>query len=198
MRWFLRAPCKRGPDQAALALRADRGFYSKEVVQWGEAPHVRFSLTADQTAPLLALIAAMPDHCWTTLPDYPLCEVTELRSQPARWRKASRYVVKRQLTERQEGELSGRDPVCVTNEAATPAPALEGWPLQHAALENRIQDHKSGLGVERLPTGRLPAPWAYLLRGQLAVNLLAWVKKLGLPSRSQPTTLKPLRHHRLK
>lgn len=86
--WFLRETGKRVPAQAALALRADSGFYSKEVVQWCAAHHVRFSITADQTAPLLARIEAMPDRCWTTLPDYPLCEVTALRYQPARWRKA--------------------------------------------------------------------------------------------------------------
>ena len=69
VRWLLRETGKRVPDQAALARRADSGFYSKEVGQGGEAPHGRFSLTADHTAPLLALIAAMPDRCWTTLPD---------------------------------------------------------------------------------------------------------------------------------
>jgi Transposase DDE domain group 1 len=195
--WFLRETGKRVPDQAALALRADSGFYRKEVVQWCEAHHVRFSITADQTAPLLALIEAMPDRCWTTLPDYPLCEVTELRYQPARWRKAYRYVVKRQLTESKEGELSWRYHVFVTNDAATPAPALEGWHLQHADMENRIKEHKSGLGLEKLPTGRFHANWAYLLIGQIAFNLLAWFKKLVLPSSYQHATLKTIRHHLL-
>jgi hypothetical protein len=197
VRWFLRETGKRVPDQAALALRADSGFYSKEVVQWCEAHHVRFSITADQTAPLLALIEALPDRGWTTLPDYPLCEVTELRYPPARWRKAYRYVVKRQLTESKEGELSWRYPVFVTNDAATPAPALEGWHLQHADMENRIKEHKSGLGLEKLPTGRFHANWAYLLIGQIAFNLLAWFKKLVLPSSYQHATLKTIRHHLL-
>lgn len=195
--WFLRETFKRVPTQAALALRADSGFYSKEVVQWCEAHHVRFSITADQTAPLLALIAAVPERCWTNLPDYPFCEVTELRYQPARWRKAYRYVVKRQLTESKEGELSWHYHVFVTNDAATPAPALEGWHLQHADMENRIKEHKSGLGLEKLPSGGFHANWAYLLIGQIAFNLLAWFKKLVLPSSYHHATLKTIRHHLL-
>ncbi|MBI3300690.1 MAG: IS1380 family transposase [Deltaproteobacteria bacterium] len=195
--WFLRETFKRVPAQAALALRAGSGFYSKEVVQWCEAHHVRFSITADQTAPLLALIEAVPDRCWTNLPDYPLCEVTELRYQPVRWRKAYRYVVKRQLTESKEGELSWHYHGFVTNDAATPAPALEGWHLQHADMENRIKEHKSGLGLEKLPSGGFHVNWAYLLIGQIAFNLLAWFKKLVLPSSYHHATLKTIRHHLL-
>jgi Transposase DDE domain group 1 len=197
VRWFLRETFKRVPAQAALALRADSGFYSKEVVQWCEAHHVRFTITADQTAPLLALIAALPDRQWTNLPDYPLCEIAEVRYQPARWRQAYRYVVKRQLAETKTGELVWHYHVFVTNDEATPAPELEGWHLQHADMENRIKEHKSGLGLEKLPTGRFHANWAYLLIGQIAFNLLAWFKKLVLPPNYHPATLKTIRHHLL-
>ena len=195
--WFLRETFKRIPGPMPLALRADSGFYSKDVVQWCEAHHVRFSITADQTAPLLALIEAVPDRCWRLLPDYPLCEVTELRYQPARWSKAYRYVVKRQLAETKAGKLYWQYHVFVTNDEATPTPDLEGWHLQHADMENRIKEHKSGLGLEKLPTGRFHANWAYLLIGQIAFNLLAWFKKLVLPPSYHQATLKTIRHHLL-
>src|SRR5262249_23310390 len=181
--WFLAETFKRVPAQAAVALRADRGFYSKEVVEWCEAHHVRFSITADQTAPLLAVIEALPDRCWTTLPeDYPLSEVTDLRYQPTRWTKAYRYVVKRQLAETKTGALCWHYHVFVTNDEATPALELEVWHLQHADMENRIKEHKSGLGLEKLPAGRFHANWAYLLIGRLAFNLGVWFKKLVLPA----------------
>jgi len=195
--WFLRETFKRLPAQAALALRADSGFYSKEVVQWCEAHHVRFSITADQTAPLLALIEALSDRRWTNLPDSPLCEVAEVRYQPTRWAKAYRYVVKRQLTESKARELVWQYHVCVTNDEVTPACALERWHLQHADMENRIKEHKSGLGLEKLPSGGFHANWAYLLIGQIAFNLLAWFKKLVLPSSYHHATLKTIRHHLL-
>ena len=197
VRWFLRETFKRVPAQAALALRADSGFYSKEVGQWGEAHHVRFTITADQTAPLLAHLEACPDRYWTLLPDYPLCEVTELRYQPQRWPKAYRSVVKRQLAETQEGELVWHYPGFVTTDEDTPAPDLEGWHLQPADVENRLKEHKSGLGLEKLPTGRFRANWAYLLMGQIAFNLVAWLKKLVLPPSYHHATLKTIRHHLL-
>lgn len=195
VRWFLCETFKRVPAHLPVSLRADSGFYSKEVVQWCEAHHIRFTLTADQTAPLVALIAALPDRCWTPLPDYPLCEVTELRYHPQRWPKAYRYIVKRQLGEKKTGELYWQYHVFVTNDEVTPAPELEGWHLQHADMENRIKEHKSGLGLEKLPTGRFHANWAYLLIGQIAFNLLAWFKKLVLPLSYHHATLKTIRHH---
>jgi Transposase DDE domain group 1 len=195
--WFLRETFKRVPAQAVLALRADSGFYSKEVVQWGEVHYVRFTITADQTAPLLARIEALPDRQWTNLPDYPLCAVAELRYQPARWAKAYRSVVKRQLAEKPTGEPYWQYHVFVTNDEVTPTGDLEGWHLQHADMENRIKEHKSGLGLEKFPTGRFHANWAYLLIGQIAFNLLAWFKKLVLPSSYHHATLKTIRHHLL-
>ncbi len=80
--WFLRETFKRLPQRAVTKLRADSGFYSKAVVQWCEAHGITFTITADQTEPLLAAITAVPERCWRPLPEYELAEVTELRYQP--------------------------------------------------------------------------------------------------------------------
>src|SRR5262245_51100376 len=61
-------------------------------------------------------------------------------------------------------------------------------------MEHAIKEPKSGFGWEQLPTQKFPANWAYLLIGQLAFNLLAWFKRLGLPPASPQATLKTLRH----
>ncbi len=177
--WCLRETFKRVPAQAALALRADSGFYSKDVVQWCETHHARFTITADQTAPLLALIEAVPDRRWTNLPDYPLCEVAEVRYQPARWAKAYRYVVKRQLAERKSGELSWHYHVFVTNDDATPAPELVGWHLQHAAMENRIKEQLS-LFSDRLSTETMRANQLRLYLSSLAYVLVHALRRLAL------------------
>jgi hypothetical protein len=83
--WCLRATRKRVPERASKKLRADRGFYSKAVVQGCEAEDFTFPITADQTAPLLAAIAAVPECRWQVLPEYAVAEVAELRYQPAGW-----------------------------------------------------------------------------------------------------------------
>lgn len=68
--WFLRQTRKRIPDTAEKKLRADSGFYRHGVVEWCEAEGFTLTITADQTAPLLAAIAALPEQNWQNLPEY--------------------------------------------------------------------------------------------------------------------------------
>jgi Transposase DDE domain group 1 len=195
--WFLRHTLKRVPAGLPTALRADSGFYSKEVVGWCEQHGFTFTITADQTAPLLEAIAAVPESSWQLLPDYALSEVAELRYQPTAWSQPYRYVVKRELAEKKTGELYWKYYVLVTNDEVRTTAAVMVWHLQHADMENAIKEHKSGFGLEKLPTQKFHANWAYLLIGQLAFNLVAWFKRLVLPPTYHRTTIKTLRHHLL-
>jgi hypothetical protein len=126
-----------------------------------------------------------------------LAEVAELRYQPTGWSPPYRYVVKRELAENKAGDLYWKYHVTVTNEDRHPAPAVVEWHFQHANMENAIKEHKSGFGLEKLPTQKFHANWAYLLIGQLAFNLVAWFKRLVLPPSYQRATIKTLRHHLL-
>jgi hypothetical protein len=195
--WFLRETRKRVPATAAKKLRADSGFYSKAVVKWCEAEGFTFTITADQTAPLLEAITALPERCWHPVPEYDLAEVAELRYQPTGWPQPYRYVVKREVAETKAGELYWKYHVTVTNEEGLSAREVVVWHCQHAAMENAIKEHKSGFGLEKLPTQKFHANWAYLLIGQLAFNLVAWFKRFVLPARYQRATIKTIRHHLL-
>ena len=192
--WFLRETVKRVPNTAKKYLRADSGFYSHGVVEWCEAHGFLFTITAEQTAPLLEAIVALPEQSWHLLPEYDLAEVAELRYQPTGWSQPYRYVVKRELAVRKTGELYWKYHATVTNDEARSARALVVWHLQHAAMENAIKEHKSGFGLEKLPTQKFHANWAYLLIGQLAFNLLAWFKRLILPPTYHQATVKTIRH----
>jgi hypothetical protein len=195
--WFLRQTRKRVPDTAVKKLRADSGFYSKGVGEGGEAEGFTFTLTADQTAPLLTALTALPERRWRNLPEYALAEVAELRYQPTGWAHSYRYVVKRELAETKAGELYWKYHAPVTNEEEQSAREVVVWHLQHAAMENVSKEHKSGFGLEKLPTQKFHANWAYLLIGQLAFNLVAWFKRLVLPASYHRTTIKTIRHHLL-
>jgi hypothetical protein len=195
--WFLREMYKRVPDTADKYLRADSGFYSKSGVAWCEAHGFLFTITAEQTAPLLEAIAALPEQSWHLLPEYELAEVAELRYQPTGWSHPYRCVVKRELVVRKSGELYWKYHATVTNDEVRSARALVVWHLQHATMENAIKEHKSGFGLEKLPTQKFHANWAYLLIGQLAFNLLAWFKRLVLPPAYHQATIKTIRHHLL-
>jgi hypothetical protein len=192
--WFLRQTLKRLPLRAVTKLRADSGFYSKAVVRWCEAHGVTFTLTADQTEPLLEAISALPERCWRPLPEYALAEVAELRSQPTGWAHPYRYVVKREVAETKAGDLYWKYHATVTNEEDQTVWEVVVWHWQHANRENAIKEHKSGFGLEKLPTQRFHANWAYLLIGQLAFNLVAWFKRLVLPPSYHQRTLKTIRH----
>ena len=193
--WFLRETRKRVPDTAVKQLRADSGFYSKAVVGWCEAEGFTFTITADQTTPLLAAIAAVPERGWSKLPEYDLAEVTEFSYQPTGWAHPYRYVVKRELAETKAGELYWKYHATVTNDPKRSAREVVVWHLQHATMENAIKEHKSGFGLEKLPTRKFHANWAYLLIGQLAFNLVAWFKRLVLPPGYHRATIKTIRHH---
>jgi hypothetical protein len=195
--WFLRATLKRVPPGMPTKLRADSGFYSRAVVAWCETHGFTFTITADQTAPLLETIGAVPERSWRPLPEYTLCEVAEVRYQPTGWEQPYRYVVKRELAEKASGELYWKYHAVVTNDEARTTAAVIGWHLQHADMENAIKEHKSGFGLEKLPTQKFHANWAYLLIGQLAFNLVAWFKRLVLPPSYQRVTIKTLRHRLL-
>ena len=195
--WFLRETRKRVPADVPLKLRADSGFYSKAVVEWCEHEGATFTITADQTAPLLQAITALPERRWRPLPEYALSDVAELRYQPVGWTRPYRYIVKREVAERKSGELYWKYHAVVTNEEGQPAATLMVWHLQHADMENAIKEHKSGFGLEKLPTQKFHANWAYLLMGQIAFNLVAWFKRLVLPPGYHRTTIKTLRHHLL-
>ena len=69
----------------------------------------------------------------------------------------------------------------VTNDEPRRAAEVLVWHLQHADMENAIKEHKSGFGLEKLPTQKFHANWAYLLIGQLAFNLVAWFKRWFFP-----------------
>src|SRR5713226_3036914 len=140
---------QRVPAGATLKLRADSGFYSKAVVQWCEQEGSTFTLTADQTQPLLQAMTALPERCWRPLPEYDLAEVAELRYQPTGWERPYRYVVKREVAERKSGELYWKYHALVTNDDIQPAAAVMVWHLRHADMENAIKEHKSGFGLEK-------------------------------------------------
>jgi hypothetical protein len=196
-RWFLNQCIKRVPEESTKKLRADSGFYSWEVVSWCEDRGVVFSITADQTAPLREAIEAIEESQWEDLERYGVAQEAELSYQPVGWQKQYRYVVKRELAINKRGELYFRYHVHVTNNQELEATKQLEWHLGHANMENRIKEHKSGFGLEKLPTKKFHANWAYILIGQIAYNLIAWMKSLVLPKQYRQATIKTIRHQLL-
>jgi hypothetical protein len=94
------------------------------------------------------------------------------------------------------------DPKCARNgtdfandERSTPKQLMR-WALKRCAMENQIKEHKSesGFGLEKIPTAKYFANWAWWLIGQLPFNLVTWFKRLALPEQYRKATIKTIRY----
>ena len=193
--WFITQVLKRVAEKKDKKIRADSGFYDKKVISLCEQNDITFGITADQTKPLMKQVAAIPEKRWQDLEKYGVAQVAELRYQPIGWQQNYRYIVKRNLEEKKSGELYFRYHILVTNNETDSASEVLAWQLQHANMENRIKEHKSGFSLEKLPTHNFHANWAYLMIGQIAFNLIAWFKRWILPKDYHNSTIKTIRHH---
>ena len=122
-----------------------------------EAEGLTFPLTAEQTAPSLEAITTLSERCWRGLPEDELAEVAELGYPPTSWSRPYRDGVKREVAETKAGELYWKYHATVTNEESLSAREVLVWHLQHADMENASKEHKSGLGLEKLPTQKFHA-----------------------------------------
>lgn len=181
-----------------IHVAMDSGFYDKAVVAECERLGVGFTITADQTAPLMRAIGAVPEEDWAPLPGKPGVWVSETPYRPTRWPRAYRMLLRRErLPESEQPTLLEafryRYHAIVTNreEAVT---ELVPEHLQRATAENFIRETKYGLSLDRFPCGEFHANWAYLTIGMLAYNLVSWIKRLALPGLHKKKLLKRLRY----
>jgi len=181
-----------------IDVAMDSGFYDKSVVAECERLGVGFTITADQTAPLMRAIGAVPEEAWAPLPGKPGVWVSETLYKPHGWARAYRMLLRRErLPESEQPTLLEafryRYHAIVSNreEAVT---ELVPEHLQRATAENFIRETKYGLSLDRFPCGEFHANWAYLTIGMLAYNLVSWIKRLALPGLHKKKLLKRLRY----
>jgi DDE family transposase len=193
--WFVRRVLKLVPEGKRLKLRADSAFYSWTLIDELELRRIIYAITADLTQPLRWEIEALPEKSWKPYNNDPAVAITELWYAPG-LHAAHRYVVKRVLLEDKEGNPYFSYHVMITNDLRSTPKQVMKWALKRCAMENQIKEHKSesGFGLEKLPTKKYFANWAWLLIGQLAFNLVAWFKRLVLPKQYHTSTIKTIRY----
>lgn len=174
----------------------DSGFYSRDIVAECERLGIGFSITADQTAPLMRKVEAIGEDEWIKTEED--VWVSEFRYQPVGWKRQYRYIVRRErLPEKKQISLLGdnkyRYHVAVTNRDES-AEELVSFHLKRANMENFIKETKYGLSLDRFPCQEFHANWAYLTIGMLAYNIVNWIKRLALPSMYKKRFLKAVRY----
>ncbi len=167
-----------------IYLRSDSAFYNKAVVEFCEEKGWQFSITADQTGPLMRRVEDLADPAWKTDPGDPSLAYAEVCYQPVNWPKAFRYLVRREKKEKKAqgvlfAPLAYSYYVVVTNRAGEAQSLMEAHD-QRGAMERRIGQFTNEF-LSHLPLGGFMANWVYLLCAQLAYNLSYWLRDLVLP-----------------
>jgi hypothetical protein len=199
-----------------LLLRADSGFYLRELFDSCVAADVRFTVTVRQYAAVRDLIADIPDDQWESVNDQgtTVGDATRHRIDIAavpfkikgRWDKnhargpiKCRLIVRRSTTPRDTGDPQMRlfDLVdhyaFVTDQQGDPE-TLWRRHKHRALIETTIRDLKHGLGLNHYPSGSFTANAAWLHLNTAAHNLLRCTNQLITPT---PMVAKTIRYRYL-
>jgi hypothetical protein len=182
------------PSVKIVIIRADKGFYDHETIEYLESNKALFVIVAKLTAPIKREISTLSYQVHSSG-----LETAEFMYQPTRWKKEYRFVVVRrpipedpteQLTLFSMGKYSYQ--VLVTNMKLTP---LNTWRFYNgrAAVELIIKELKGNYPLGKIPTKHFAANEAYFHTLLFSYNLINWFKRLCLPKEFQNMTLNTLR-----
>ncbi len=182
------------PSVKIVIIRADKGFYDHETIEYLESQKALFVIVAKLTAPIKREISSLSYQVYSSG-----LETAEFMYQPTRWKKEYRFVVVRrlipedpteQLTLFSMGKYSYQ--VLVTNMKLTP---LNTWKFYNgrAAVELIIKELKGDYPLGKIPTKYFAANEAYFHTLLFSYNLINWFKRLCLPVEFHNMTLNTLR-----
>jgi hypothetical protein len=177
-----------------VIVRADKGFYDHETIEYLESKRALFVIVAKLTAPVKRIISTLSYQVHSSG-----LETSEFMYQPTKWKKEYRFVVVRrliledpseQLTLFSMGKYSYQ--ILVTDMKLTP---LNTWRFYNgrAAVELIIKELKGDYPLGKIPTKYFAANEAYFHTLLFSYNLINWFKRLCLPMEFQNMTLKTLR-----
>ena len=182
------------PSVKIVIIRADKGFYDHETVEYLETNKALFVIVAKLISPVKRRISTLSYQIHSSG-----LETAEFIYQPTRWKKEYRFVVVRrpipedpteQLTLFSMGRYSYQ--VLVANMKLTP---LHTWRFYNgrAAVELIIKELKGDYPLGKIPTKHFAANQTYFHTLLFSYNLINWFKRLCLPKEFQNMTLNTLR-----
>jgi hypothetical protein len=167
---------RRAGATGPLTIRADSGFWSRQVMGACRRHDIRFSIAVRGTGPIRRAIAQIPEQAWRPIAYSAagLAQVAETTHQ------GMRLVVRRTRLEGEQLELvpDWRHHAFVTDREGD-AVALDAHHRAHAVCELAIRDLKAE-GLAHCPSGRFFANAAWLVIAGLAHNLVRWLAAIGL------------------
>jgi hypothetical protein len=186
-----------------LLLRADSGFYLRDLIDHCVAADTRFSITVRHYRPIRDLIDTITEPEWravnrTATKQIDIAEVPyEIKGTSAKPRPGitCRLIVRRVRTLADTGQPQPRlfDLVdyhaFVTNQPGDPE-TLRRRHTHRAIIETTIRDLKHGLGLNHYPSGSFTANAAWLHLNTLAHNLARFTNRLITPHTLTTKTLR--------
>ena len=179
-------------------MRADSGFYTRDIVTVCRSNDDRLSITVRQHRGLRELIEAIPEADWMSIPYWMegAADVAETSYVPFESKPAAAQV---RLIVRRVRPTPGSQLALFTSysyhafvtDRQGDTLHLEADHRRHAEIENAIRDLKYGVGLNHLPSGRFAANAAWMSVQVLAHNLARWTSRIGLEE--QVVTTKTLR-----
>jgi hypothetical protein len=183
---FLRRMKRKIPRRVKeVHLRSDSALYAQKVIEFCEEEGWSFTITADQTGPLMKQIEALPESQWQSDPEDASLSYGEVWYQPIKWSRPYRYLVRREKKPEKSGQsalfevMSYSYYVVVTNREDGAKEVLELHD-KRGMSERRIAQFTNEF-LFHLPMENFMSNWVYLLCAQLAYNLSLWIRDLVLP-----------------
>ncbi len=198
------ARVRRAGAAGRILVRADSGFWSRQLIDTLERLKTTYSITVNTNPSIRSRIEQIPERAWVSIvyPDGGEAQVASCAYTMGRGRhglapKTVRLIVRRTRLTGQQATLwpEWRYHAFVTNRREPPV-LVDREHRQHAVVELAIRDLKAGAGLSHVPSGHFSANGAWLACAVLAHNLVRWTTHLGDPtSRHRLTVAATTRTH---
>jgi hypothetical protein len=175
----LLARVRRAGATGEILIRADSGFWNKKVCARLREKGCRYSIGVTNHKTVIEQIAAIPEHAWQPVPDYPdtgICELAETTLG------SDRLIVRRVHLHAQDDQTElftyWRHFAFITNRTE-PLQLVDTEHRQHAQIELVIRDLKDQ-ALAHFPSGHYSANSAWTVIACLAHNIARWTNLLGV------------------
>jgi Transposase DDE domain group 1 len=165
-------------------LRADSGFWNKQIMSRLQAAGWTYSIGVRQQAHVKTAVETIPETAWQPLDDYSPGGEAQIAETTLGMK---RLVVRRTRLIGAQAELwpDWRHHAFLTNRLDE-LELVEAEHRGHAVVELAIRDLKDQ-ALAHFPSGHYPANAAWTVIAAIAHNLLRWTALIGLPDTTIPT-----------
>jgi hypothetical protein len=189
---------RRAGATGEMVLRADSGFYNRNVADACRKAAVAFSVTVKMSKALHKAVAAIPAEAWEPIPYWigDGADVAETTYRPFSKKHPELRLIVRRVKPTPGSQLAmfaTYDYHAFVTDREGDTVELEADHRRHAVVEDVIRDLKYGVGLNHLPSGRFSANAAWAVVNVIAHNLGRWVARIGLGAEAQAMTTKTLR-----